>query len=389
MFLAVKLQLAHSTNGAYDPLPATIGLANAPLHCLFSDVYLLINNKEVSRLSDATTSAYIHQLLTQSGQKQANNDSSNPIALLRRWGATGGIDDQAGVIARRSKSLGVLVDTGIQTVSLAAKIPIFLGSNEVGQNQSFILRLVVNPNWRNRIVSTTLDTITRTGPIADIGAGAHTVVNMDVAEMVLNVREYETSTVPRDVVRSYPYTEFFSTTRAIGVSTGSQRFQITMPKSVSAVFFTLFDSRESGGGTELVHSPTDFVCDGIKFLTSYEIRYASTTLPSLRYKLDLRDATRNREDNNQAFKQFIQDSADLSPNGSQFSSQDWASAPVFYHQVMKIPGSQAETLTLELVFSQAPTNSILYFGAFEPRELSVAYNSVGIISSLDVFQTAE
>jgi hypothetical protein len=395
-YLAVKIRMQYSANGAFAVLPDTVGLSNAPLHCLFSDASLRLNNKEVSRLSDYSQSAYIHQLLTQSAQKQDNNGSGNPISLDRRWAEAGGLTAKS-ALNRRKQSLGIQDVAGIQTFTLAGKIPIFLTKEESGQNQNYLLRLVVNPNWRNRMTTSTganSAVLASTSPITGTALAGDGVLYLDVIGMTLNIRTYETTSIPRSMTKTYMYSEFFSSTRAITNNVGSQRYTFTLPKTVSSIFFTMFDSREAASGTlaDIANFPTRFVCDGIRRLTSYELRYAGTTLPSLKYQLELRDvdaAVLDRAENNDAYTQFIRDSMDLSPNGSQFSGVDWASQPIFYHSVVKPPGSEAPQVDLELVFSGAVPNTILYLGAFIPSAVDVSYNDTGTVSSVDVYQTSE
>lgn len=385
-YLSVKFAMRYGNAGVAAALPATTGLSNAPLHCLFSDGSLRMNNKEISRLSDYSQSAYIHQLLTSSAQKQDNNNSANPLTLDRRWAVAGGLTEGA-AISRRKQSLGIEDVIGTQTFTVSAKLPIWLTKEESGQNQSYLLRLVVHPNWRFRL--TTSDATTPLTGAVPINAvfGANREIQIDVKEMTLNIRQYESVSVPRSITKTYMYSEFFSTTRAIDAAGTVQRFNFTMPKTVSSIFFTMFDAREAQAG---VFSPTRFICDGSKNLVSYELRYAGTTLPSLKYALNLLDAPQvDRAENNDAFVQFIRDTMDLSPNGSQYSGVEWGSQPLFYHSVVKPPGSEAPQCDLELTFSAASANTILYLGALVPQAVDCMYNDTGIITSVDVYQTSE
>jgi hypothetical protein len=389
-YLSVKLQFKYSTTAAATAaLPATVGFSNAPLHCLFSDGSLKINNRECSRVSDYAQTAFIHQLLTQSAQKQDNNSSSNAIALERRW-ATGNAGlTNADAIARVKSSLGVRDVDGVQTVTLSGKLPLFLTREEISGNTSHNLRLIVDPQWRNRIVRTSdIATLTQTLPLT--APLAVTALYMDVSEVTLSLRTYETNSVPRSVTKTYMYSEMFSTTRAVNNVAGSQRYSFTLPKSVSALFFTFFDNRQSGSGGDIVYAPTRFITDAVRQLNSYEIRYANVSLPSLKYQLNFEDGALDRAENNDAFYGFIQETQDLSPNGSQFSACEWASQAIMYHQVVKLPSSEASQVDIELNFTAAPGgNSILYVGAFQPQSLDITYNDVGTVNSVDVYQTSE
>lgn len=395
-YLSVKFNIQYSATtagpaAAFAVLPPGTGLANVPLHTLFSDCSLRINSKECSRVSDYSQSAYIHQLLSSSAQKQQNNNSANPLTLHRRWAEAGG-STLAQSIDLRNLSVGLNpTATGVQTFTLSGKIPVFLTKEELTGNTSFLLRLVVNPEWRSRFsVTTNPDNIVRAVPInavavvSGIGTG---VFHVDVKEMTLNLRKYQTNQVPRSITKTFMFSEIFSTTRALDTNGTTQRYNFTMPKTINSVFFCFFDSRESTVG---VNSPTQFICEAAKNLVSYEIRYAGTTLPSLKYVLNLQDDPQNnREENNDCYTRFIRDTMDLSPNGSQFSGVEWASQALHYHSLTKLPGSEAPQLDLELNFSGQVANSILYLGAFVPSAVDISYNDTSIVNSIDLYQTSE
>jgi hypothetical protein len=387
-YLSIQLSFQYSDAAAPAVIPASVGFANTPLHCFFSDGSYRINNREVSRVSDFAQSGIVHQLLTNSAQKNENNNSSNPVAFDRRWSAFAGTT-HTDAVGKVKNSLGIVGTAGLQTVTISGKLPLFLTKEEIFGNTSHSLKLVIDPQWRARVFKTSvpadlLDVLPLTAALGN------KLIQVDVSQVTLNLRTYESNHVMRSVKQSYMYSEMWSTSRALNNSSGSQRYSFTLPKTVSSLFFTFYDARANGSGADLAYSPTRFITDATRQLNSYEIRYANVTLPSIKYKLNLEDASLNRFENNEAFFAFCQETQDLSPNGSVFDATTWASAPIFYHQVVKLPSSEAATLDLELNFTAQPgLNSILYVGAFQPQVLDVGYNDVGIVNAVDVYQTSE
>lgn len=378
-FLALKLRVNYHNGTNYVAIPSgddAVGIANSPLSCFFSDASLRINNREVSRISEYPQGAMIHQLLTHGNAKE-EADSCNPIELERRWAPkVTATSEASNAIERVRNAVGLALGTAAeQSVVLAGRLPLFWTKSELDGNISVIVRLVVDPQWRSRI----LRAAGASTPTASaIGAGAGARLEMDVSSLILNLRMYETDSVPRSVVSKYESTEIFSSTRSVLAST-SQRYTFTMPRSVSAIFFCFFDSTN-----DYSTAPTRFICSASRELTGYEIRYAGTTMPSPKHILSLADAAPDRGENNDAFKGFIHETLDLAPTGSKYGAVEWASQFLGYHQVVKPSGSEAQECTLDLTFANAPTNSVLYFGAFSPRMVEVVYSDLGIVSDVAV-----
>lgn len=384
-YLSISATIRYRDGAGAANIPAGLGLSKAPMHCLFSDGSMRINNVEVSRVSEYSQNGFAYQALTSSGQKQLNNGSANPIFHERRWSTLSGLDLAA--VKPRSRGAVGIVGAGdttplptTQSFTLSARLPLFLTKDELDGNCSYIIRLVVDPDWRRRIVRADNGLVASYQP--ETAPDALNTLYMDITEMTLNLRMYETNSVPRSMTKTYEYSEFISSTRAIDANGLSQRFNFTMPRSVSMILFGIVANNSVDN-----ESPTNFYTNDLKLLTSYEVRYAGTVHPSPKYTLNLLDSSPLRAENNEAFLSFIENTRDLSPNGSQYSGVEWASAPIFAHTVVKPAGSEVPECSLQLDFSGAPTTgSILWFAALSPHAVDVMYNEAGVVSSVSKYE---
>jgi hypothetical protein len=390
-YVNVVIELSeHIANGVVGNLAAATGLSSSPLSCLFTNGTLNINNKEVCKVSEYPQTAFIYNALSKSAQKLQNNDSTDPIFLNKRYGiAATPADDLNSQMELVKSSLGIKNVTpatnNIHVFEIAQRMPLLITNDEVTGNTNYQYKLQVDNNWRNQILQSSAAIGPAVG-VTDATTAAGTL-KLNVRDIYLNVSLYETDSIPQSVKSTVSYKEMFSTTRTISQNAGSERYVITLPRNAESVFFCLFDSRRA---TTANLSPTAFNCDALKALTSYEIRYGKSVMPSPTYQLNLSDeadtlASRVRS-NARAFKEFIYNTMDLSPNGSVFDLVSWASNPIFYHRVVKPVGDTSNELDINLVFNGNHSNSILYVGAIFAKEVNIEYNESGLVSQVEVIE---
>lgn len=388
-YLNVVVQLAqYGADNLVDPLTATTGISSSPVSCLFTNGTMSVNNIECCKISEYPQSSFIYNTLTKSAQKLQNNDSSDPVYLIKRYGISDlPAADQDNQVLRIKESLGIrntAVDTdNLHVFEICQRLPLLITSDEVTGNTNFQIKLQVENNWRKQLLQSSV----ALGTVGDrnLVSTAAGTLKLDVEEIYLNVSLYETDSIPRSVKSSVVYKEMFSTTRTISANTSSERFVVTLPKNVESVFMCMFDSDRN---TEAHISPTNLHCESLTALTSFEIRYGKAVFPSPVYQLNLSNeiattSSRTRK-NARAFKDFIYSTMDLSPNGSVYDLVSWASNPIFYYRVVKPIGDSSNDLDINLTFSGAHADSILYVGALFSKEMNIEYNDVGLVSQVEV-----
>ena len=402
MFLTTQVELttkqSQTANAWYiKNFSNASNLSKAPAGCFFLNMDLYLNNTRIAHCSDIPQANLIHQTLTNSPQKLTNNMSYDPILYHKRMGIDTTLDVEKNTIGDSMiKSLGLLNVEDAQdtnnvtfTVDLSLKLPLFLTNTEIKGNSNFRLVVTIDPNYKYNLTNTD-------GELTHLLSGDDTLpatgtalnqfgVTIKVKDFILKYLSYETDTVPRGITDTIKYTELFTTTEQI---TGSPyRSHITLPYNITSFGFCFFDSRRSSNS---VNSPTDISsCEAAKNLMTYEIRYGNNIMPQPRYDLNLEDAvigstSGNRKQNSRAFAEFINQTSALSPNGSVFDLNSWASNFVAYHNVAKMEGDLNNIIDIFLEFSTSPANSHIFFFAYYDKQVDVVYNNEGIINNVIV-----
>jgi len=359
-------------------LPVGWSISNSAASALYSRSEYNVMQKPVGYADDYAHAVYYKDLITQSAQKLVNNNSSNPINLLKRFNSTG--STLVDVAANNKDSLGI-TSKAKNIFTLCSGLPVFRGKHEIPGNLEHSISLHVATGYENGILFHSSGALpaqfkgvtTGTAPKPTGQVAGDTFINVNVLEVKYNVMLYEGLTLPSNTYK-FRFNNYKTVIRPI--SNVKEQINIDVPPNATDIcaFFAPVD-----GYSNVVSAPNMFVANldttANALLESYKLKFDGNTYPHANMRLDLLAASNNRLDNSRAFEEFIGMSRDLSPNGSSFDFASFTSNFMIYQKLDKISNNRATKIEIQLDFRAQPVNSRLVVIYDTDEELTIEYDT--------------
>jgi hypothetical protein len=359
-------------------LNANFELSNNIANNLFTRSTYSIQNNVVSTCNDISQVSFVHALLNNSAQKLANNHSTNPINLYKRW-SDGGLTI-ANAFASNSLAIG-LERLPVNVFSVCSDLPLFYGMNMIPGNVLHSVKFLFQNTYQDNIFVNNLNPIPATfkgfyvGNNAPVFAVGDTYIKIEIVDISVNFLVHEVLQYPKTSY-NFKYFDYWSLLKPI--SSIKETIVIPLPIATTEIicFFRPADGTSINKDMNVFTTNNNNTANAN--LKRYNLRYNGANYPNQHHMLNFESvASQPRFDNSRLFYEFLDQTEDKVPNGSVFDLGLWSSNVIIYHKLESIHNNKDTNCVINLDFSNPPQNSQLVVICRVDKQLTFEYDSQG------------
>lgn len=393
--------------------PEFINLASSPIDSFFNDCEVKINDTRVSFTDNYHMSSYIKNALAETEQKNIRNNCLNPVNQLAFGKEDNYIKSYNSLGVDKKPFPNTYVNVGVLNednynnniastdISFSGQLNALICEDHLPGNIKVNIDFNVNSNYLQQL----LFFAPGSNPVSEtlLANGITYNLSKDIFikydDIALN--EYRINSLIKDIYITYneypsmptykqyaiPFTEIYTT--SVQIPTPVQNIPYTfndrleIPHDIGSFCVAFRSVAESFEQCSTNTNYNNFD------LTNYQFKYGNTLYPTTDKKLNFKRVVANsrgiRQDNNNVFKEYINQIAGINDsNGSLLNSKQWSMNPIFYYIVRRPENDTRQSFDIKLVIeSQTQDMELLLFG-FYHNVCTLNYDSSHIVKEINI-----